>query len=428
MSSRFAWRGYEPTGPMLSIFLAHNYYRSSSPSGENTVFEAEAGLLSAKGHAVYRYLRDSDDIAGCSLADRAALPAQLIWSHRSYLEIKRILADLQPDVAHFHNTFPLISVSAYRACREAGVPVVQTLHNYRPLCMNGVLLRNGAPCEDCVHLSLPWPGVIHRCYRGSLSYSAVMAVMQLTHRLMRIWRNQVDLFIAPSEFVRRKYVGAGFDADKIIVKPHFAGCDTCTHGGARRYALFAGRLSPEKGVCTLLAAWKSLPHIPLVVVGGGPAAGALRAAANGAANVSFVGGLSHSKTLAYIKGAKYLIVPSECYESFSMVILEAFANATPVIGSRLGAIPEILAEGQNGLLFAPGDSADLATRANYLWSHPEAASTLGRRARQDYEARFTPERNYRNLLTAYDLASRFYARRRPAPAHPAQTDALPQPR
>jgi glycosyltransferase involved in cell wall biosynthesis len=308
------------------------------------------------------------------------------------------------------------------------VPVVQTLHNYRPLCVNGLFLRNGKTCEKCIGLRVPWPGVVYRCYRDSLGSSAAMALMQLSQRVFGTWWKDVDLFMAPSEFLRQKYVAAGFPGDRITVKPHFAKLEPQTYDGDRRYALFVGRLSSEKGVHTLIAAWKRLPHIPLIILGDGPRAQELRTEARELNNITFAGAVSRQDVLGYLQHAKYLVLPSECYETFSMVMLEAFACSTPVIGSRLGAIPEFLCEGRNGLLFTPGDSADLATRASYLWSRPDVASELGRRARQDHEARFTPERNYRELLTAYDLASRFHARGAQTPAHKTQNDALPQPR
>lgn len=386
---------------MLSIFMAHNYYRSANPSGENVVFEAEAELLLDKGHAVHKYVQYSDDIAGFSLAERAALGAQIIWSHKSYLAIKRRIAELRPDVAHFHNIFPLISTSAFRACRESGVPVILTLHNYRLLCVNGLLLRSGKECEDCLGLRVPWPGVLHRCYRGSLGYSAAMALMQFAQRVSGAWSRDVDLFIAPSEFLRQKYVTAGFDASRIIVKPNFANHEPKLYDGDRGYALFVGRLSAEKGVGTLLAAWKLLPNIPLIIVGDGPQGETLRASAEQLRNVTFVGAVGHSEVLGYVRRARYLVVPSECNESLSMVTLEAFGCGTPVIASKLGALPEVITGSRNGLFFRPRDPLDLACKAAHLWSHPEEASALGKGARSEFEMRFSAERNYEQLLGAY---------------------------
>jgi len=384
--------------------MAHNYYRSSSPSGENVAFEAEAELLRTRGHAVYAHVRRSDEIAAFSLTERAKLGARIIWSKESYLEIKRELAEYRPDVAHFHNTFPLISVSAFQACRELNVPVVNTLWNYRPLCLNAQLLRGEKVCERCVDKRLPWPGILHRCYRTSVTYSASMAAMQFLHRTAYAGWGEVNVFIAPSQFVRQKYVSAGFPADRIVVKPHFAALETNVGDKDREYALFVGRLSSEKGVHTLVAAWEQLPHIPLIILGEGPQGAEVRIAASRLKNVTMVGSVGHSEVVGYLRRARYLVMPSEWYEPFGIVLVEALACGTPVIASNLGGISEIIVDGRTGLLFKPKDPCDLAHKAAYLWSHPEHGSALGREARLVYEARFTPEKNYEQLLGAYALA------------------------
>lgn len=389
---------------MLSILIAHNYYRSSSPSGENVVFEAEVELLRNKGHTVYTYVRSSDEIAKFSFIKRTALGAEVVWSRRSYVEVKRQLSARRPDIAHFHNIFPLISASALRACRELEVPAVVTLHNYRPLCLNGQLIRDEGLCESCLGRRVAWPGVLHRCYRGSVRYSAAVAAMLLGNRVMGTWSKDVSLFLAPSAFLRDKYVRAGFAANRIRVKPNFVDPDPGSSNEDREYALFVGRLCAEKGVPTLLAAWKTLPHIPLVILGDGPDGGTLRALAEQLPNVKFVGAVGHSDVVRHMRRARYLIVPSECNESLSMVALEAFACATPVIASRAGALPEVIVHGRNGLLFRQKDHCDLAAKARYLWSHPEFARTLGAGARSDYSARFTAELNYKQLLGAYAAA------------------------
>lgn len=393
---------------MLSVLIAHNYYRSSSPSGEDQVFEAEADLLAAKGHVVHKYVRRSDEIAQFPLSKRAALLANIIWSHQSYLEVKNLLTNLRPDIAHFHNTFPLISASAFRACRELGVPIVQTLHNYRPLCMNGLLFRDGGVCHSCVGRSVPWAGVLHRCYRGSLAYSSAMALRQFAQKAGSYARD-VDLFIAPSEFARGIYIAARYDADRIKVKPHFTKLDTEVYDGERRYALFVGRISSEKGVDTLLAAWQRLPEIPLIIVGDGAQAQQLRTAAKQLPNVRFVGQISHAEVLSHVKRASYVVIPSQCPETFGLVAIEAMACGTPLIASKLGALPEIAIHGHNGLLFDPGDSDDLARKAEELWTHPEYATTLGTNARCDYEARFTAEKNYELLIQEYTKVVESYS-------------------
>ena len=386
---------------MLSILLAHNYYRSSSPSGENVVFEAEAQLLAGRGHTVHKYVRHSDEIAGFSIIQRAALSAGIIWSQNSYLDMQRKLAELRPDVAHFHNIFPLLSVSALQACHELNVPVLVTLHNYRSLCLNAQLARDGEVCESCVGRRVAWPGILHRCYRDSLPHSAAMAAMLVANRLQGVWWKDVELFLAPSAFLREKYMAAGFPGDRIRVKPNFVARDPGTGNVDREYALFVGRLSAEKGVRTLLAAWKKLPHIPLIILGDGPEAAAFRAAAKQLDNVKFVGTVPHTEVVGYMRRARYLVVPSEWYENLSLVILEAFACGTPVIATKIGALPEVIDDGCNGLLFRRKDACDLASKAERLWAHPEYARALGTGARLKYQARFTAERNYEQLLEAY---------------------------
>jgi glycosyltransferase involved in cell wall biosynthesis len=228
-----------------------------------------------------------------------------------------------------------------------------------------------------------------------------MAFMQIAQRLSGAWSRDVDLFIAPSEFLRQQYIAAGFDASRIIVKPNFANHDYKVHDGDRGYALFVGRLSTEKGLGTLLAAWKQLPDIPLIIVGDGPQGATLRTSAEQLRNVTFVGPVGHSEVFAYVRRARYLVVPSECHETLSMVVLEAFACGTPVIASKVGGLPEVITDNRNGLFFRPKDPCDLACKAAHLWSDPEHASALGRSARSDYEARFSAEHNYKQLLEIY---------------------------
>lgn len=390
---------------MLSVLIGHNYYRTSSPSGENVVFEAEAALLEAKGHRVTRYIRQSDDISARSTAEHLRLFAQAAWSYESYADIKRTLIENEIEIAHFHNIFPLITISALRACRETGVPVVLTLHNYRPLCVNGQFVRDGLVCETCLNRRVPWPGVVHRCYRDSFTYSSAMTVIQTMPRIVGTWWRDVDLFIAPSDFLRRKYIAAGFPAARIAVKPYFvASAGSELYGGGRDYGLFVGRLSSEKGVRTLLAAWKRLSDIPLLIVGDGPQRQQLQDEAAGLRNIRFVGKVHHAEVLEYIRRARFLVVPSEWYENLPMVILEALTCGTPVIASNLGALPEIIANNHNGMLFEKGDSQDLARKAEYLWLHPDEAGLLGVNARRCYEQRYTADANYRQLIGQYTKA------------------------
>src|SRR5215218_10268668 len=252
----------------MKILLIHNEYQQ--PGGEDQVFAAEAKLLEDNGQRVLRYSVHNDQVAGMNLM---TLAASTIWNRSSYHELRAVIHKERPQVAHFHNTLPLISPAGYYAAKAERVPVVQTLHNYRLLCPNALFFRDGHVCEDCQGKFVPWPGVLHACYRGSRPASAVVAAMLTTHRALRTWTEQVDVYIATTEFAREKFVQGGLPVEKLVVKPNFLHPAPTPGKVQGDYALFVGRLSPEKGIGTLLAAWKRLrTRIPLKIVGDGPLA------------------------------------------------------------------------------------------------------------------------------------------------------------
>src|SRR5215212_1442885 len=253
---------------MRRILAVHNTYRQRG--GEDVVFETELQLLRSRGNTVAAHLVDNRDIPSTK---RVSLAVETVWSTRSRLALRDRVRELKPHVAHFHNTFPLISPSGYAACRDEGVPVVQTLHNYRLLCPNGLFFRDGHACEDCLGKTPPWPGVMHACYRGSRPATGVVAAMLTTHRALRTWTKMVNVYIALTEFARQKYIEGGLPAERIVVKSNFVHPDPGAGEGGGGYALFVGRLSPEKGLETLLAAWEQLGvKVPLKIVGSGPMA------------------------------------------------------------------------------------------------------------------------------------------------------------
>jgi glycosyltransferase involved in cell wall biosynthesis len=308
----------------------------------------------------------------------------------------------------------MVSPSIYSACKEAEIPVVQTLHNYRLLCPASNFFRDGKVCEECVKHSL-WRAVRYGCYHSSRPASAAIALTLAVHRLARTWENNVDCYIALTDFACKKLVEAGLPAEKIVVKPNFVHPDPYPNGipselgrpSRGEYALFVGRLSPKERVHTLLKAWERIRcRIPLVVVGGGPERTELEAEAaqRGLAAVRFQGHLSRDRTFAAIKGARFLIFPSEWYETFGLGIVEAFACGVPVISSRLGAMEEIVADQNTGLHFTPGDPADLAAKVEWAWTHPKKMEAMGRTARAEFETKYTAERNYPILMQIYKRA------------------------
>jgi glycosyltransferase involved in cell wall biosynthesis len=403
----------------LSVLKIHNQYKQ--PGGEDESVRNECALLTRAGHRVIEYRRDNHEIAGYSFVQKISLGSRTVWAWDSCEQIRALLRAEKPDLAHFDNTFPLISPAVYYACREAGVPVVQTLRNYRLVCPGTYLQRDGRVCEDCLGRS-PWRGVRHGCYRDSRAATAAVAMMLSAHRRLGTWNEMVDCYVALTEFARAIFIEAGLPAEKIVVKPNFVYSDStdgelqspaANHESPEGHALFVGRLSPEKGLRTLLAAWRRLGNrIPLHVVGDGP----LRTELEGyvrqhaLSEVYLDGRLNSEETLAAMKCSRFLVFPSEWYETFGRVAVEAFACGVPVIASRLGAMQEIVADGRTGLYFTPGDAGDLAAKVEWACAHPVEMSAMGRAARTEYEAKYTPERNYARLMTIYDRTLETYRR------------------
>jgi glycosyltransferase involved in cell wall biosynthesis len=394
----------------VHVLLAHNRYQR--PGGEDAVFEAETALLRAHGHQVSHYIEDNSEIA---YLNRPSVAVGTIWSRRAARRLRRLLAENKPQVVHFHNTFPLISPAAYVACREAGVPVVQTLHNYRLICPNGLLFRDGHPCEDCIpRVAAAWPGVLHACYRNSRSQSAVVAAMLAVHRLRRTWSRDVSLYIALTDFARNKFIAGGLPAAKIVVKPNFVSPDPGSEPVEKEGFLFVGRLTEEKGIRTLLRAWTRWDSpIPLRIIGSGPLEDLVRSAAGASDRISYLGQLERAAVFQQMRSAHALVFPSEWYEALPVTLLEAFACGLPVIAADLGAAREIVRHGQTGLLFPAGDDDGLEQQLSWAGRHLDALGTMGAAARQGYEAKYTGESNYDRLLQIYHLAIQGGAARSP---------------
>jgi glycosyltransferase involved in cell wall biosynthesis len=382
----------------LKILLSHNYYKQ--PGGEDLSFADEANLLESRGHDVIRYTmhNDSIDAMGSIGASQRA-----VWNEDAYRRVTEIIHQDRPDVVHCTNTFPLISPAVYYAARRAGVPVVQSLRNYRTLCLNATLLRDGKVCEDCLGHSIPWPGVMHGCYRGNRAASAVVATMSGIHRAMRTWTRTVNYYYTLTEFSRRKFIEGGFPASRIAIKQNFVHPDPRAGRGDGGYVVFAGRLSPEKGIDTMLAAWSRMKDAPVLkIVGDGPESDLVKKAAAANPRIQWIGFRPLDEVLEIIGGASCLVIPSIWYETFGRTIIEAFAKGTPVIASRLGAMAELVANGRTGLHFEPGNPADLGEKVRQFLSDPEQMARMRQAARAEYETKYTAEINYRSLMSIYD--------------------------
>lgn len=384
----------------MKVLLLHNYYQQ--PGGEDQVFASEAGLLRAYGHRIEQFVVRNHLIVKMN---PLATAKATLWNGSIYRQLRGLVREMRPDAAHFHNTFPLISPAAYYAAKAEGIPVVQTLHNYRLLCPSAVFFREGQICERCKGKTVPWPGIAHACYRGSRAASAGVAAMLTLHRAMSTWTRKVDMYVALTEFARKKFLEGELPADRIVVKPNFVSPDPGTGAGGGRYALFVGRLSPEKGIGPLITAWKRLSErMPLKIVGDGPLASSVGDAARSMTDVEWLGRRPPPEVYDLMGNAACLIVPSECYETFGRVVIEAYAKGTPVIASNIGAIAELVKHGRTGLLFTAGDSEDLAAKVEWACTHPEELAAMRREARAEYETKYTAERNYQMLMEIYRTA------------------------
>ena len=383
----------------MKVLLAHNFYRSSAPSGEDSAYRNERQLLE-RHFPVIAYERFNDDIDGSTLVKRINLALAGAWSRRTYDELAEIIGKSKPDVAHFHNTFPLITPSAYAACRDAGVPVVQTLHNFRLICPQAMLLRNGLPCELCLNGNF-LPALGFRCYRDSFIATLAQVYTQTYNRYRGTYRNLVNRFITLTGFSSEKFVKAGFSASSITVVPNTLIDPPPAGEGDGGYALFVGRLSAEKGLHVLLEAWRGI-DIPLKVVGDGPLRSELEAfVRTQALKVEFMGHLDRDNVLGIAQRAMLQVVPSECYEGFPMVLLEAMACGTPVVASRIGSLDEIVLEGMTGIKFSPGDAGELAATVKDLVNEPEKLASMRISARDLFESKYTPSSHVAQLAEIY---------------------------
>jgi len=384
---------------MMRVLLLHNHYQQTG--GEDQVFSAEANLLEAHGHQVLRYTLHNDQIAGMTTLK---LVKETVWNQNVYRELRAFIRRERPQVVHCHNTFPLISPSAYYAAKAEHVPVVQTLHNFRLVCPSGNLLRSGTVCEDCLTKSLPWPSVVHACYRKSRLITGTVAAMLTVHRSLRTWSQMVDVYITLNEFARTKFIQGGLPAERIVIKPNFVYPDPgYTQESRGGYALYVGRLSDEKGVDTLLAAWEKLKQrIPLKIAGDGPLAELVRDAARRLPGVEWLGQKTLDEIYKLMRRAAFLIIPSKCYEGMPRTIIESYAVGTPVIAADLGSMNVIVKHNQTGLLFRSGDTEMLAGQVDWAMAHPAEVSRMRREARTEYESKYTGEHNYLMLRGIYE--------------------------
>lgn len=390
----------------MNILLSHNFYSSCAPSGENQVFEAERLLLLKNGHVFKTFTRHSDDIRAKGAVGVIQGALATPWNPWMARAIRRQVDDFQPDVVHVHNTFPLLSPAIFHAIGKRAARVL-TLHNYRVFCPAAIPMRAGKVCTECIDKRSAIPAMIHGCYRGSRVATLPLALSVGLHRALGTWVNQVDAFICLSEFQRELMVEAGLPREKVHVKPNFypGNPDVLAWPERKPYVVFAGRLSAEKGVINLLRAWQlwgaAAPELRLV--GDGELRAELERMAEGLP-VRFLGQVGSEDAQAQIAGARLLVLPSECFEGFPMVVREAFAFGTPAAVSNLGPLPSIVEHGKSGMVFQPGDPQSLLQEVRQAWGTPGLLERLGQGARAEFASKYTEEANYATLMEIYRQA------------------------
>jgi len=390
----------------MRILLVHNYYGSGAPSGENMVVDAEEKLLTDEGNEVRRFSRHSDDVRrqGAYGLIRASLSTP--WNPFSARSLSEHVKKIKPDVVHVHNTFPMISPSIFHSIGN-GIAKVITLHNYRLLCPAAIPMRNGKVCTDCIDQRSVLPSLLHGCYRGSRLSTIPLAANVALHRKVGTWINKVDAFIALSQFQKDQMITGGFPNDKIYVKPNFYAGDPDWIPISEREncVVFVGRLGAEKGVKTLMNAWRQWgDDAPLLrVIGDGPLRQYMESESKGL-NIEFKGQVQADIAQQYIAKARLVVLPSEWFEGFPMVLREAFAFGTPSVVSDLGPLPTIVQNGDNGVVFQAGNSHSLLTSLRETFFDTEALSRMSVSARQAFESLYTEKKNYQQLIDIYERA------------------------
>ncbi len=391
----------------MRIMLVHNRYRSAAPSGENRVVDQESEALAALGHEVVRFERNSDEIEQWSAARKALLPARVVWNREAHRDLTAALRGHRPDIVHVHNTFPLLSPAVLYACRDAAVPVVATIHNYKLACASGDFFRDGAVCHDCAD-GLPVRAVLHGCYRGSRAATAPVALSASMHR--QAWKSLVSAYVFISASQRDLLGGLGLAPDRVFVRHNLIPRRSVKQVAREPIMVYAGRLDEAKGLRLLMAGWDCYrgksgdSGLRLVIAGAGPLGSEVAAWASTRPSVDMVGQLDSARCAELMSRSRAVILPSAWEETFGLVVVEAMAVGVPPIATEHGSFVELITPGVDGVLFRPGDPAALGLAVADAEAHPERYETYGEQARKTYEQRFDPENSLERLIEIYRYA------------------------
>lgn len=396
----------------MKILYTYNFYKEHG--GENQWFSSEPELMSKNGHDVKVFSKDNKEIDNYSIINKINLFNTVTWNDNSYKEILKIINDFQPDIVHAYNIIAILSPSIFFACREKNVPIIQTLYNYRLLCPAATFLRNDKICTECIDFGLK-RSVVHKCYRNSFLQSFALARMLDKHYKMGTWKNIINQFIVPTDFMANLLIDNGFFKDQISIKANFHEPDPGINYNTKKHVLFVGRLTVEKGIKTLIKTWFERENLPkLLIIGSGPLEEFIKVELNRGTKspAQFLGKKRHKDVIEYLKHSLAMIIPSEWYEAFPHTILEAYACGIPVIASEIGTLKDVIINNENGLLFKIGDTGDLAKQINKLSSGSQLFRKISHNARKDYLKNYTGEANYKKLIDIYNKVIKRFKQKR----------------
>ncbi len=386
------------------VLQVYNEYRRYG--GEDAVVHLEAEMLRKNGHAVELLRVSTRDLERAGPLRLAAAGLGAVWSFRGYFAMTRAIGSFSPDIVHVHNEFPLLSPSIFWACHRAGVPVVQTMHNYRFACANSLLLRKDQPCEDCIG-RFPWPALRHRCYGSSMPRTASVVARNVFHRRLGTYRNKVHAYIALTDFSKERLVRAGLPQQRVFVKPNFQPAPAQLVLPRLPRLVCAGGMYRFKGLHVLLQAWKDMGPSghQLLLVGDGPERSRLEPLCGPNSGVAWCGAQPREKVIELVAASRFVVVPSLAYENFPMAVLEALSVGTPVIVPNHGAFAAIISDGREGLHFSAGDADSLQRALGTALAAPETLwSQWSANARSTFAREYTEQANYAQLMVIYENA------------------------
>ncbi|WP_158513354.1 glycosyltransferase family 4 protein [Exiguobacterium sp. ZWU0009] len=396
----------------MKILMVHNEYKSKG--GEDTVLTSEINMLKKMGNEVILYIESNSNINQNNKIQMVKTGINTIWSVSSFKKFRKILAELKPDIIHVHNTFPIISPSIYKAAKVQKIPLVQTLHNYRLVCSNGLLLKNGLPCEKCVGKKIPFESLKNRCYKDSLTGTFAINAMQVINKSTGNYNKNVDAYICLTEFAKNIMVRDGFPKEKLFVKPNFLNEDNSKliennlklSPEKNNNFVFVGRVSKEKGINDILEAFEEIDQssFSLTIIGDGPEKSILEEKYGNNQNIIWKGWIENEKVKEEIAKNNFLVMGSKWYEGFPMVLLEAMSLGKPVIVPNHAGFPEIVTS-ETGMLFKPNDIKSLKNTLQIAINQSEFDfQNMSIKSKEIFKLKYTSKQNYSELLEIYQSA------------------------